>query len=75
MYAKNLELLKSRMRAGVPKQEQYVAFGGGLHEKYHFPDLGFVPVWPNPATNLTPHQVESIRSLKMAHRHPHPQLD
>ena len=75
VYAQHLALLKERMKAGVPKQEQYVAFGGGLHEKYHFPDLGFVPVWPNPATNLTPHQVESIRSLKMVHRHPHPQLD
>jgi len=75
VYAKCLELLKARMRAGVPKQEQYVAFGGGLHEKYHFADLGFVPVWPNPATNLTPHQVEAIRSLGMVHRHPHPQLD
>ena len=75
VYARHLALLKERMKAGVPKQEQYVAFGGGLHEKYHFPDLGFIPVWPNPATNLTPHQVEAIRSLGMVHRHLHPQID
>ena len=75
VHAQHLALLKERMKAGVPKQEQYVAFGGGLHEKYHFPDLGFVPVWPNPATNLTPHQVETIRSLGMVHRHLHPQID
>lgn len=75
VHAQHLALLKERMKAGVPKQQQYVAFGGGLHEKYHFPDLGFIPVWPGPATNLTPHQVEAIRSLGMVHRHPHPQLD
>lgn len=75
VYATYLPILKERMEKGVPKLPQYVAFGGGMHEKYHFPDLGFIPVWPNPATNLAPHTVESIRSLKMNHRHKHPQLD
>ena len=74
VYATHLGELKARMRAGVPKLPQYVAFGGGLHEKYHFSDLGFVPVWPNPATNLAPRTVEAIRSLRMNHRHEHPAL-
>jgi len=75
VYAVHLKDLHSRMLAGVPKQKQYVAFTNRDDEKYHFSDLGFVSVWPNPATNLTPHQVEVIRSLGMPHRHPHPQLD
>ena len=75
VYARHLPLLKERMSKGVPRLPQYVAFGGGLHEKYHFPDRGFIPVWPNPATNLSPRTVEAIRSLKMNHRHRHPQID
>ena len=74
VYASHLDELKARMRKGVPKLPQYVAFGGGLHEKYHFPDLGFIPVWPNPATNLAPRTAEAIRSLRMNHRHEHPAL-
>ncbi len=75
VYTQHLALLKERMTKGVPKLPQYVAFGGGMHEKYHFADLGFVPIWPNPATNLPPHTVEAIRSLKMNHRRKHPQID
>ncbi len=75
VYAKHLSVLKERMKAGVPKQEQYCAFGGGDHEKYHFADLGFIPIWPNPATNVSPRTVEAIRSLKMNHRHKHPLID
>jgi len=75
VYVKQLALLKERMTKGVPKLPQYVTFGGGLHEKYHFPDFGFVPVWPAPATNLAPATVEAIRSLKMNHRRKHPVLD
>ena len=75
VYAKHLSVLKARMKAGVPKQEQYCAFGGGDHEKYHFADLGFIPIWPNPATNVSPRTVEAIRSLKMNHRHKHPLID
>ena len=75
VYAKHLSVLKERMTAGVPKQEQYCAFGGGDHEKYHFADLGFIPIWPNPATNVSPRTVEAIRSLKMNHRHKHPLID
>ena len=74
VYSDHLELLKARMRKGVPKLPQYVAFGGGDHEKYHFPDLGFVSIWPNPATNVAPHTLEVIKSLKMNHRHEHPAL-
>ena len=75
VYATHLSVLKERMEKGVPKQAQYCAFGGGLHEKYHFADLGFVPIWPNPATNIAPRTVEAIRSLGMVHRHPHPLVD
>ena len=75
VYAKHLSVLKERMKAGVPKQTQYCAFGGGDHEKYHFADLGFVSIWPNPATNVSPRTVEAIRSLKMNHRHKHPLID
>lgn len=74
VYSNYLELLKARMRKGVPKLPQYVAFGGGDHEKYHFPDLGFVSIWPNPATNVPPHTLEVIKSLKMNHRNEHPLL-
>jgi len=75
VYAKHLSVLAARMKAGVPKQQQYCAFGGGDHEKYHFADLGFIPIWPNPATNVSPRTVEAIRSLKMNHRHKHPLID
>ena len=75
VYVRHLSLLKERMTKGVPKQVQYVAFGGGIYEKYHFADLGFLPIWPNPATNPTPQQVEAVRSLKMVHRNPHPVID
>ena len=74
VYSDHLGLLKERMKKGVPRLPQYVAFGGGDHEKYHFPDLGFVSIWPNPATNVAPHTLEVIRSLKMNHRHEHPAL-
>jgi hypothetical protein len=62
VYAEHLALLKERMKRGAPSRAQYCAFWGGLHEKYHFPDLGFIPIWPNPATNLTPQTVEAIRA-------------
>ena len=75
VYATHLSVLKARMEKGVPKQSQYCAFGGGLHEKYHFADLGFVSIWPNPATNITPRTAAAIRSLGMVHRHPHPLVD
>ena len=75
IYATHLSVLKERMEKGVPKQSQYCAFGGGMHEKYHFADLGFISVWPNPATNISPHTVEAIRSLGMVHRHKHPLID
>ena len=75
VYAKHLSVLKERMKTGVPKRPQYCAFGGGDHEKYHFADLGFIPIWPNPATNVSPRTVEAIRSLKMNHRHKHPLID
>ena len=75
VYARHLSVLKERMQLGVPKQRQYCAFGGGDHEKYHFADLGFIPIWPNPATNVSPRTVEAIRSLKMNHRHKHPLID
>ena len=75
VYEKHLALLKERMTKGVPKLPQYCAFGGGYHEKYHFADLGFIPIWPNPATNISPRTVEAIRSLKMNHRHRHPLID
>ena len=75
VYATHLSVLKDRMAKGVPKQEQYCTFGGGLHEKYHFADLGFIPIWPNPATNIAPHTIEAIRSLGMPHRHRHPLID
>ena len=74
VYSNYLELLKARMRKGVPKLPQYVAFGGGDHEKYHFPDQGFVSIWPNPATNVPPYTLEVIKSLKMNHRNEHPLL-
>ena len=38
-------------------------------------DLGFIPIWPNPATNVSPRTVEAIRSLKMNHRRKHPLMD
>ena len=75
VYATHLSVLKERMAKGVPKQPQYCTFEGGLHEKYHFADLGFIPIWPNPATNIAPHTVEAIRSLGMEHRHKHPLVD
>ncbi len=75
VYADHLPLLKDRMAKGAPARAQYCAFWGGLHEKYHFPDLGFIPIWPNPATNLTPNTVEAIRALKMDHRRKHPIID
>ena len=75
VYESHLGELVARMKKGVPKFPQYVAFGGGMHEKYHFADLGFVPIWPNPATNISPRTVESIRVLKMNHRHKHPLVD
>ena len=75
VYATHLSILKERMAKGVPKQSQYCTFDGGLHEKYHFADLGFIPIWPNPATNIAPRTVEAIRSLGMEHRHKHPLID
>ena len=75
VYKAHLSLLKERMTKGVPKLPQYCAFEGGLHEKYHFADLGFVPIWPNPATNLSARVIEAIRSLGMNHRHKHPEID
>ena len=75
VYAEHLQLLKERMKKGAPSRAQYCAFWGGLHEKYHFPDLGFIPIWPHPATNLAPQTVEAIRALKMDHRHKHPLID
>ena len=75
VYATYLAVLKERMAKGVPKQSQYCTFDGGLHEKYHFADLGFIPIWPNPATNIAPCTVEAIRSLGMEHRHKHPLID
>ena len=75
VYATHLAVLKERMAKGVPKQSQYCTFDGGLHEKYHFADLGFIPIWPNPATNIAPRTVEAIRSLGMEHRHKHPLID
>ena len=75
VYATHLSVLKERMEKGVPKQSQYCTFDGGLHEKYHFADLGFIPIWPNPATNIAPRTVEAIRSLGMEPRHKHPLID
>ena len=75
VYESHLAELVERMKKGVPKLPQYVAFGGGMHEKYHFADLGFIPIWPNPATNISPRTVESIRALRMNHRRKHPLID
>ena len=75
VYERHLSELVSRMEKGVPKLPQYVAFGGGMHEKYHFADGSSVQIYPNPATNISPRVVESIRALQMNHRHKHPIID
>ena len=75
VYRSHLAELVERMKKGVPKLPQYVAFHGGDHEKYHFADHGFIPIWPNPATNIPPRAAESIRALRMNHRHKHPLVD
>jgi hypothetical protein len=75
VYAAHLKILIERMKKGVPKLPQYVAFSGGMHETYHFADKGFIRVWPDPVTNLAGRTVEDIRSLGLDHRRRHPQID
>ncbi len=75
VYAQHLAALKERMRRGVPKFRDYVAFHNQDGEKYHFHDMGFVGIWPR-TTNAIPARAERvIRSLEMDHLHKDPRLD
>ena len=84
VYADHLALLKERMTKGAPPRAQYCAVWGGLHEKYHFHDLGFIRIGPNPTTNLSERVKEAIDHIGrvkeaidhigMEHRHRHPEL-
>jgi hypothetical protein len=74
VYAEHLPLLKERMTKGAPSRAQYCAFWGGLHEKYHFKELGFIRIGPNPTTNLSERVKEAIDHIGMEHRHRHPEL-
>ena len=67
-------LLKERMTKGAPPRSQYCAFWGGLHESYHFKELGFIRIGPNPTTNLSERVKEAIDHIGMEHRHKHPEL-
>ena len=74
VYTDHLALLKERMKKGAPPRSQYCAFWGGLHEKYHFKELGFIRIGPNPTTNLSERVKEAIDHIGMEHRHRHPEL-
>lgn len=74
VYSDHLALLKTRMTAGAPARPQYCAFSGGLVEKYHFKDLGFVTLGPERTTNLSVRVKEAVGSLKLVHRYAHPEL-
>ena len=74
VYTDHLALLKERMTKGAPPRAQYCAFWGGLHEKYHFKELGFIRIGPNPTTNLSERVKEAIDHIGMEHRHRHPEL-
>ena len=74
VYTDHLSLLKERMTKGAPPRSQYCAFWGGLHESYHFKELGFIRIGPDPTTNLSERVKSAIDAIGMEHRHKHPEL-
>ncbi|MDO4573738.1 MAG: FAD-dependent oxidoreductase [Planctomycetia bacterium] len=74
VYTKHLETLISMMKAGVPKARPYHTGGVGLHEKYHFKDLGWHRIYPNPSRTMSKEVIRRIRLLEMVHRNEHPFL-
>ncbi|MDO4584823.1 MAG: FAD-dependent oxidoreductase [Planctomycetia bacterium] len=73
IYEKHLDKLKAKMEAGVPKTPTYHTGGIGMHESYHFKDLGWSRIYPNPSP-MTDDYKERVRKLGMVHRNEHPDL-
>lgn len=75
VYSKHLDTLKLMMERGVPKTPLYHAYGGGLYESYHFKELGFIRISPNPSGDLSEELIRRIKLLGMVHRQEHPLLE
>lgn len=73
IYEKHLDKLKAKMEAGVPKTPLYHTGGIGMHESYHFKDLGWSRIYPNPSP-MTEDYRQRVRKLEMVHRNEHPDL-
>ncbi|MDO5553352.1 MAG: FAD-dependent oxidoreductase [Planctomycetia bacterium] len=73
IYETHFEQLKTLMQRGVPKSPLYHGGGTGDHESYHFKELGFLSIYPNPSP-LSEELINRIKALGMIHRHEHPQL-
>lgn len=74
VYEKHLDELKAKMEAGVPLLPTYHAYGSGMQETYHFKELGFIRISPNPSPNLSDRVKKAIKALGMVHRNEHPEL-
>jgi len=74
VYAKYLDELKEKMKAGVPTSPLYHTGSCGMHESYHFKELGFIRVSPDPTPNLSDRVKSAIKAIGMVHRNEHPEL-
>lgn len=74
VYAQYLDELKEKMNAGVPLTPLYHTGSTGMHEAYHFKDLGWIRISPTPTPNLSDRVKSAIKAIGMVHRNEHPEL-
>ena len=74
VYTQHLDELKEKMNAGVPLTPLYHTGSTGMHEAYHFKDLGWIRISPTPTPNLSDRVKSAIKAIGMVHRNEHPEL-